>query len=109
MRIIALNRRRGRIDLSIKGLRPDDVAEVREDSRGQQQYQAQSQADEEPVIEVEEIEVLSPMELAFKKAMQAEGIEVETETKGKTKRSKRKQSRATQDAIIARTLETIRE
>ena len=49
------------------------------------------------------------MELAFKKAMQAEGIEVEMESKGKNKRSKRKQSRATQDAIIARTLETIRE
>ena len=111
VRIIALNRRRGRIDLSLKGLRPDDVPEVKEDPRGQQQYQsqAQSQVEEEPVPEVEEIEVLSPMELAFKKAMQAEGIEVEMESKGKNKRSKRKQSRATQDAIIARTLETIRE
>lgn len=108
VRIIALNRRRGRIDLSLKGLRPDDVVEEKNDYRGQQ---SQQQADEEPEIEVEEISVLSPMELAFKMAMEAEGIEVETEGKGKgrDKRSKRKQSRDTQDAIIARTLETIRE
>lgn len=108
VRIIALNRRRGRIDLSLKGLRPDDVPEVKESPRGQQPQQP---VEEEPMIEVEEISVLSPMELAFKMAMEAEGIEVETEGKGRgrDKRSKRKQSRATQDAIIARTLETIRE
>ena len=111
VRIIALNRRRGRIDLSLKGLRPDDVPEVKETPRGQQQQQQQQPVEEEPIVEVEEISVLSPMELAFKMAMEAEGIEVETEGKGKgwDKRSKRKQSRATQDAIIARTLETIRE
>jgi len=51
----------------------------------------------------DDVEVLSPMELAFKKAMQAEGIELDIRKKS-GKRGRRERSRALQDEIIARTL-----
>lgn len=109
VRIIALNRKRGRIDLSLKGLRPEDEAEA---AVVETEAQAQTSQTEE-VIEVEEIEVLSPMELAFKKATEAQGIDVDLDMDNKNqrsdKRSRRRQARAAQDEIIARTLDAIKD
>lgn len=93
-RIVSLSRRRQRIDLSLKGLRPEPEAEVVEEVA----------AEEEEVMEdpFENLEVLSPMELAFKRAM--EGSDADGAQQGKRRKNRRQQARAIQDEIIARTL-----
>ena len=97
-RIIEVSRRRGRIDLSIKGLRPEPEAEKA----------AAEEVEEE--VEVEDpyanVEVLSPMELAFKKAMSEGAEDVKGVTKKRSKRARRNQVRAIQDEIVSRTLDT---
>ncbi len=106
-RIISLSRRRKRVDLSLKGLRDEPESE---EPQGNTASQTRPQAEPEPEVpEPEEIEVLSPMELAFKRAMEADGDEVDVPDKrsggGKGKRRRGKQSRAIQDEIVSRTLE----
>jgi hypothetical protein len=54
----------------------------------------------------EDTEVLSPMELAFKRAMEAEGIELRISKKKQGKRNRGERNRRIQDEIIARTLDT---
>lgn len=102
-RIIELSRRRGRVDLSLKGLRPEP-----EPVQTAPMVQQPAQVEEEPEREEEDnyadVEVLSPMELAFKKAMQAEGIELNISSKKSGKRNKRERTRSIQDEIVARTL-----
>ncbi|MCB0111615.1 MAG: S1 RNA-binding domain-containing protein [Caldilineaceae bacterium] len=105
-RIIELSRRRQRVDLSIKGLRPEPEAAVMPEEEAQS---AEPEAPEEEVVdEFADVEVLSPMELAFKRAMEAEGIEIKGSGK-KSKRRRGKQGRSIQDEIIARTLGVVSE
>ncbi len=99
-RVIELSRRRSRVDLSLKGLRPEPEPEP---------IPEPVQAEPAPVEESEpesyaEVEVLSPMELAFKRAMEAEGIELKVSKKKQGKRKGRERGRSIQDEIIARTL-----
>lgn len=97
-RVIELSRRRQRVDLSIKGLRPEPELELPPEAA----TEANAAAEEDDVVdEFANVEVLSPMELAFKRAMEAEGIELD----GKKKRRKGKRGRSIQDEIIARTLD----
>lgn len=100
-RIIELSRRRGRVDLSLKGLReePEPVAAP------EQAAQPVAETEEEPADQFEDVEVLSPMELAFKKAMEAEGIQLDVPGKRQGKRGRREHGRSIQDEIIARTLD----
>lgn len=93
VRIVAVSRRRNRIDLSLKGLRPEEE----EAAAGNE---AIEEIAEDPF---ENVEVLSPMELAFKKAMEADSAEEEKPSKRKRKGS-RNRSRSLQDEIIERTL-----
>ncbi|MEZ4709034.1 MAG: S1 RNA-binding domain-containing protein [Caldilineaceae bacterium] len=97
-RIVSLSRRRQRIDLSLKGLRPEPEAEA----------PAAAEEEAEEMIEdpFENVEVLSPMELAFKRAMEGSDSEVVTQPgkRGGRRKNRRQQSRAIQDEIIARTL-----
>ena len=110
-RIIELSRRRGRVDLSLKGLRdepePSPVAQT-DMSRYQQPNARRPQEPEynepEAVDDFEELEVLSPMELAFKRAMEAEGMELNVSRKKQNKRGRREGNRSLQDEIVARTL-----
>jgi len=97
-RIIEVSRRRGRIDLSIKGLRPEPEAE----------QAAAEEVEEEAEVEdpYANVEVLSPMELAFKKAMSEGAEDVKGVTKKRSKRARRDQVRAIQDEIVSRTLDT---
>lgn len=107
VRIISVNRRRRRIDLSLKGLREEPEPEQEE----MDQAAATLGVDEEAELEdqFEEVEVLSPMELAFKRAMEAEGVTL-GEGKGKRRKGRRgKRARAIQEEIIQRTLETMRD
>ncbi len=100
-RIIELSRRRGRVDLSLKGLREEPTP-----AAAAAEAQPEEQVDEETVDQFEEIEVLSPMELAFKKAMEAEGIELNVSRRRQGRRGRRDQNRSIQDEIIARTLDS---
>lgn len=107
VRIVSVNRRRRRIDLSLKGLRDEpepDVAEV-----AQAAAALGVQENVEIVDSYENVQVLSPMELAFKRAMEAEGVEVNTAAASKRKGGRGKKTRSMQDEIIRRTLETMRE
>ena len=52
------------------------------------------------------MEVLSPMELAFQKAMSEGDDEVEGVTRKRSKRVRREQIRSLQDEIISRTLKS---
>ncbi|MEZ4674692.1 MAG: S1 RNA-binding domain-containing protein [Caldilineaceae bacterium] len=97
-RIIELSRRRQRVDLSIKGLRPEPEVELPPEAEAAEAVQS---TEDEVVDEFADVEVLSPMELAFKRAMEAEGIEIDT---SKRKRRKGKRGVSIQDEIIARTL-----
>jgi predicted RNA-binding protein with RPS1 domain len=98
-RVIELSRRRQRVDLSIKGLRAEP--EVEAAAEVEAQAAAAQEPEEEVVDEFADIEVLSPMELAFKRAVEAEGIELKANQKS---RKKGKRGRSIQDEIIARTL-----
>lgn len=122
-RIIELSRRRGRVDLSLKGLRdePEPTQSNNQDTdskaqlfeKGQAYSQAQSQSrysrqqpEPEPEVEddFEDVEVLSPMEMAFKRAMEAEGMELNVGKKKQGKRNRRDRNSSLQDEIISRTL-----
>jgi ribosomal protein S1 len=111
-RIIELSRRRGRVDLSLKGLGPEpEPAPQAQQSYSQSQSQSQSKADEpEAVEEVDDsfadVEVLSPMELAFKRAMEAEGVEFKISKKKQGKRNRRERDNDLQDEIVSRTLQS---
>ncbi len=96
VRIIGLNKRRRRIDVSLKGLREEEEPETPEEAA----------PEAEAALEEEE-PVLSPIELALKRAMEAEGVKFEGK-KGRRKKRKRG-ARDLQDEIIRRTLEAIKE
>ncbi len=114
-RIIELSRRRGRVDLSLKGLReepeptpapqaawPAPQPQSRPDSRRQQ---PEPEPEPQQEDDFEDLEVLSPMELAFKRAMEAEGMELNINSKKQGKRGRRDRNRSSlQDEIISRTL-----
>ncbi|NJN81016.1 MAG: S1 RNA-binding domain-containing protein [Caldilineaceae bacterium] len=100
-RIVDISRRRSRVDLSLKGLRPE----------AEQEAPSNSQADSSDEADIEEVEdqfedavVLTAMELAFKRAMEGDGGKPEDQLDKRTDR-KRSQTTSTQDEIIARTLE----
>jgi predicted RNA-binding protein with RPS1 domain len=103
-RVIEVSRRRGRVDLSLKGLRPEPEA-PHEAPAAVAETPVAVEDDDEVVDAFEDVEVLSPMELAFKRAMEAEGMEISVTSKKKQgKRGRRERSRTIQDEIIARTL-----
>jgi small subunit ribosomal protein S1 len=114
-RIIELSRRRGRVDLSLKGLREEPEPAptpqqqqqwVAPQSQPQRPQDSRRQSEPEPEHEddFEDLEVLSPMELAFKRAMEAEGMELNVSRKKQGKRNRRESNRSLQDEIISRTL-----
>jgi transcriptional accessory protein Tex/SPT6 len=104
-RIIELSRRRGRVDLSLKGLRPEpEPVQQAAPAKPEREVKPEPEPEPEPEDDYDEIEVLSPMELAFKRAMEAEGIELKSNGKKRNKRNRRDRNRSIQDEIIARTL-----
>lgn len=155
-KIIEIQRRRGRIDLSMKGLHPEPEPEPQPEApppppvqqysqpqqrdpqqrdqqhrnqqqRGQQQrdqqygqqpreqYHGQQQRDQQQVEpqqsdatdHFDEVEVLSPMELAFKKAMEESGVTLNFDKKKQGKKGqphRRQNIREQQEEIFERTL-----
>jgi predicted RNA-binding protein with RPS1 domain len=109
-RIIEIQKRRGRIDLSIKGLRdepePEPQAEA-ERGGGRGERGGKSDAPPEPEVSdiMADVEVLTPMELAFRKAMQQSGVGDESDAKSKgSKEEQRRRIRQEQEEAYQRTL-----
>ena len=104
-RIIEIARRRSRIDLSLKGLRPEPEVAPVETSEPEP-----APAPEPETVDVfADIEVLSPMQLAFRRAQEKSGVVLPTNAAKSAKGSKKPSShknRALQEDIIARTLST---
>ncbi len=112
-RIIEVQRRRGRIDLSIKGLRPEPEVEntgyaQQSESGGGSQYASnasvQSEAAAEPVDQFADVEMPSAMELALRKAMDQSGVELKISKKKDKQRAEDK--RRQQEEIYERTLKS---
>lgn len=127
VRVIDIARRRSRVDLSMKGLRPEPEVQTpaHEDRQEQQGYQERRegyqerrgrqgrQPEPEPELPPEpeladdfaDVEVLTPMQLAFKRAQEKSGVVLPT---GKPNKHNRHQDtskkRAQQEDIMARTL-----
>ncbi len=105
VRIVTINRRRRHIDVSVKGLRQEPEPE--EIDQKEPEAAPGVDANTGVVDQFENIEVLSPMELAFKRAMEAEGREIPPPKV--TRRRRQHRARAMQAEIIQRTLDTMRE
>lgn len=97
VRVIEVSRRRGRVDLSIKGLRPEPEAE-------EPREEAVDDAEEELVDEFEDIEPMSAMELALKRAMEANAADRGGNSKRRRRKDKRSRRDDELDDIISRTL-----
>ena len=105
VRVMTLNRRRRHIDLSIKGLREEPEGEEAESENAASA--AGEDSDGQVVDKFENIDVLSPMELAFKRA--TGGGEVPQPKSARRQRSRQHRARSVQADIIQRTLDTMRE
>ena len=109
VRVIEIARRRSRVDLSMKGLRPEPEAPQQSAYSGGPNTEPQPEPEPEPelVDEFADVEVLSPMQLAFKRAQEKSGVVLPTSTKsGKPRRQDTNRKRAQQEDIMARTLST---
>ncbi len=114
VRIIEVQRRRGRIDLSIKGLRPEpevenapagqQFGEQSEQSGGRVEAAAPVEATPEPVDQFADVEMPSAMELALRKAMDQSGVDLKLSKKKDKQRAETQ--RRQQEEIYARTLKS---
>jgi small subunit ribosomal protein S1 len=104
-RIIEIARRRSRVDLSMKGLRPEP--EVVQQAHSAPAPEPEPEPEPEVADDYADLEVLSPMQLAFKRAQEKSGV-VLTPAKGSKadRREQEKRKRAMQEDIMARTLNT---
>jgi transcriptional accessory protein Tex/SPT6 len=106
-RIIEISRRRARVDLSIKGLRPEPEPEPMPEVKMPERRQAPPPpAPEEELEDVfAEMEVLSPFEAALRRAEQASGTKLNLRKENKrNRRSDGNRSRTMLDDIMERTL-----
>jgi transcriptional accessory protein Tex/SPT6 len=85
VRVIKVNQKRNRIELSMVGLPTEEDTEVEDDS-------------EEPA--------LTAMELAWRSAMQREGMSMDVSTTKRGRRRRKADIRRQQAQIIARTLKS---
>ncbi len=112
VRVIEIARRRSRVDLSMKGLRPEpELEQQQQQQQSNQSRQAEQQQNYEPEPEVADefasVEVLSPMQLAFKRAQEKSGVTLPTGKSNKgSRRSNSEKKRAQQEDIFERTLNT---
>jgi len=110
-RIIEIQRRRGRIDLSIKGLRPEPelevapVAEPQGDARGKTEAPP-AEPEAEYVDPFADTEVLSPFQVALMRAQERSGVELDYEPAQNNKKGKnrKEKQRREQEDIYERTL-----
>ncbi len=100
VRIIEVARRRNRIDVSMKGLRPEpEQPAAANPSAGDVVEESEAEVEDK----FAEIEALTTMQMAFLKAQERSGVSLPT-SKKKSKRNEAARKRAMQEDIIARTL-----
>ena len=104
-RIIELSRRRQRVDLSMKGLRPEPEPEPTP-MPATQQPAPEPEPEDESEDEFADMEILTPMEMAFKRAMEAGGVKFASNDKRNRGKKGKRGTRSLQDEIIARTLQS---
>ena len=104
-RIIELSRRRQRVDLSMKGLRPEPEPEATPVQQAVPTPEPEPEPEDEVMDEFADMEVLTPMEMAFKRAMEAGGVKFASNDKRTRGKKNKRGSRSLQDEIIARTLQ----
>jgi transcriptional accessory protein Tex/SPT6 len=103
-RILDISRRRARVDLSIKGLRPEPEPEPAPEP--ERNTTPEPEPEPEAADPFEDMEVLSPIEAALRKAMKESGAKLNLR-KDNDRRSKKNESaraRAMQEELLARTL-----
>lgn len=100
VRIIEVARRRNRIDVSMKGLRPEPEQPVAA-AAAVEEVAAEDEAEAEDKFA--DVEALTTMQMAFLKAQERSGVTLPT-SKKKSKRNDAAKKRAAQEDIIARTL-----
>ncbi|MCE7982697.1 MAG: S1 RNA-binding domain-containing protein [Caldilinea sp. CFX5] len=103
-RIIELSRRRQRVDLSMKGLRPEPEPEPAP-VQAAPEPAPEPEPEEEIVDEFADMEILTPMEMAFKRAMEAGGVKFASNDKRNRNKKNKRGNRSIQEEIIARTLQ----
>jgi transcriptional accessory protein Tex/SPT6 len=103
-RIIELSRRRQRVDLSMKGLRPEPEPEPTP-MQAAPEPQPAPEPEDETVDEFADMEILTPMEMAFKRAMEAGGVKFASNDKRNRGKKNKRGNRSLQEEIIARTLQ----
>lgn len=103
VRILEVARRRNRIDLSMKGLRPEPEAPTPA-AETQAESSANNAHEEEYDDRFAEVEALTTMQLAFLRAQERSGVSLPTSKSKKHKRSQAAKKRSAQDDIIERTL-----
>lgn len=104
-RILDISRRRARVDLSIKGLRPEPEPEPLPEP--EKPAAPTPQREPEPEDTFADMEVLSPMEAAFRKAMEASGVKFTVRKDNNNKKGKKSdnaRNRAMQEDLLERTL-----
>lgn len=103
-RIIEISRRRARVDLSIKGLRPEPEPEAPPEPETPAAPQEPEQKAPEMVDAFADVEVLNPFEAALKRAM-AGGVKLNLRKDDrKAKRNDNSRVRAQQEEALSRTL-----
>jgi len=102
VRIIEIARRRNRIDVSMKGLRPEPepVQSAMEETQAAQTAQEEAEYEDR----FAEMEALTTMQVAFLKAQERSGVVLPMGNNKKQKRNQSHKKRSSQDAIIERTL-----
>jgi small subunit ribosomal protein S1 len=106
-RIIDISRRRSRIDLSVKGLRPEPEPAAYTPSAGHHEATVEFTPEPEPEAAdpFAEIEVLTPIQAALLRAQERSGVTLQVKPSRKAeKRANANQKRAAQEDIISRTL-----
>jgi small subunit ribosomal protein S1 len=106
VRIIEIARRRSRVDLSIKGLREEPEVPSAGPNAGAANPEPDPQPEQETADEFADIEVLTPMQLAFRRAQEKSGVTLPTKGRKAGRRTDSYQKRAAQEDILSRTLTT---
>lgn len=101
-RIIDISRRRARVDLSIKGLRPEPEPEPQQATEQQNVAEQAQEAEPEVVDNFADTEVLSPFAAALRRAEEASGVRVGSNKSNKKK--KRQRNHELDEEIFERTL-----
>jgi len=103
VRILEIARRRNRIDLSMKGLRPEPEAPAEAPS-AKTEAPVENEPEEAFEDQFADVEALTTMQLAFLRAQERSGVTLPVAKGKKQKRNQSYQKRAAQDDIIERTL-----